>query len=62
MISEETRNKWKSKLKVILNHQNKLNNWELGFIDSIDMILNKDDDISLKQSSILTRVYEKVSE
>lgn len=62
MISDETRNKWKSKLKVILNHQNKLNDWELGFIDSIDMILNKDDDISLKQSSILTRIYEKVSE
>jgi len=60
MISDETRNKWKSKLKHILNHQDKLSDWELTFIDSIDSVLSKDHDISFKQSSILSKIYEKV--
>jgi hypothetical protein len=60
MISEETRNKWKSKLNHILKHQDKLNEWEIGFIDSIDILLSKNEDISFKQSSILSRIYIKV--
>lgn len=60
MISDELKNKWKSKLNHIKNHQDKLTDWELGFIDSIDNILSKNEEISFKQSSVLSRIYDKV--
>jgi hypothetical protein len=64
MISNETRLKWKNKLETIQVANDRgiieLTAWEVEFIDSIDSIINNDGDLSFKQSSCLSKIYEKV--
>jgi hypothetical protein len=64
MISEETRMKWDRYLKTIHDSVESgeldLNPWEEEFIDSISIIRSNRKDLSFKQSSCLTRIYEKV--
>ena len=63
-VSEETRKKWKDKLQTIeeaLNYRcNELSKWEEEFLNSIHERIFADKDISFKQSSCLSRIYEKV--
>lgn len=64
MISEETRMKWNRYLKIIHtaveSGELQLNTWEEEFIDSISVVLSNGKDLSFKQSSCLTQIYEKV--
>lgn len=64
MISEETRMKWDRYLRTIhdsvVSGELNLNPWEEEFIDSISTVLSNNKDLSFKQSSCLTRIYEKV--
>lgn len=64
MISEETRAKWNRRLKAIHGSVEsgklQLNSWEEEFIDSISVVLSNGKDLSFKQSSCLTQIYEKV--
>jgi len=64
MISDELRNKWNKKVNAIKeaieNKSIDLNDWEISFIDSIDIQLNNKKDISFKQSSILSKIYDKI--
>jgi len=64
MISDELRNKWNKKVNAIKeaieNKSIDLNDWEISFIDSIDIQLNSKKDISFKQSSILSKIYDKI--
>lgn len=64
MISHDTRMKWDRYLKTIHaaveSGELDLNIWEEEFIDSISTVLSNDKDLSFKQSSCLTRIYEKV--
>lgn len=64
MISDELRNKWKRKLNTIKeaidDNKLNLNDWELSFIDSIDTQLSNEKDLTIKQSSVLYRIYDKI--
>lgn len=64
MISTELKNKWKIKIKTILEAQDtgiiKLNDWELGFIDSVDITLSENKELSFKQSSCLSKIYNRI--
>ena len=64
MISDELRNKWNKKVNAIKqaieNKSIDLNDWEISFIYSIDIQLNSKKDISFKQSSILSKIYDKI--
>lgn len=64
-VSEETRDKWKSKLTAIrdaVNYKNiELSEWEDGFINSIYEPVFIGKDISFKQSSCLSRIYQKIN-
>lgn len=63
MISEETRKKWKAKVETILKSVEagnlELNEWETGYIDSIDEQLSKGKDLSFKQSQCLNKIFER---
>jgi hypothetical protein len=63
-VSEETRKKWKDKLQTIEEALNcgciELSKWEEEFLNSIHERVLADNDISFKQSSCLSRIYEKV--
>jgi hypothetical protein len=60
MISEETKNKWRDKINFCVDNQDKLSEWEMDFIDSIDDWLSKGKDLTHKQTKVLNRIFEKV--
>lgn len=65
MISTKTREKWINKKNAILGSLDcgeiVLNEWEMNFMDSIDKVLESENGlISVKQSKVLNRIYEKV--
>jgi hypothetical protein len=63
-ISDETRKKWKEKIESIIEADNygciTLTAWEQGFVDSVFLVLDSGKDLSMKQSSALSRIYEKI--
>jgi hypothetical protein len=63
-VSEETRKKWREKVETIIEANNygciELNEWESGFIDSVYVSILADKDLTFKQSSALSKIYEKV--
>jgi hypothetical protein len=67
MISEETRKKWKQKIETIIGANEsgygvlELTEWEASFIDSIEQQICSGKDLSFKQSSILNKIYDRIS-
>ena len=63
-ISDETRARWKDKIESIIEADNygciALTDWEHGFIDSVYLVVTSGKDLSMKQSSALSRIYEKI--
>jgi hypothetical protein len=64
MITNSTREKWKMKLKTIQEaveyNYIELNEWEEGFLDSVEKLLTGGSDISIQQSISLNRIYGKI--
>ena len=61
MISKETRQKWKDKVKECIENVHKLNDWENEFIDSIEIRLSKQEDLTHKQSKVLNRIFPNLN-
>ena len=63
-ISEKTKEGWKNKLKTVQEAYFvgciELNQWELDFTISIDILLNEGKELSFKQSSVLSKIYAKI--
>ena len=63
-VSPDTRKKWREKVETIIEANNygciELSEWEFGFIDSIYVSILSDKDLTFKQSSALSKIYEKV--
>jgi hypothetical protein len=64
-VSQITRDKWKEKIETILEAYNygciELNDWEHQFIDSVyGQVFGEERDLTFKQSSALSKIYEKV--
>ena len=65
MISDETREKWKTKVETIFEAcevgQCELNEWETDFFNSIyNQVIEQVKDLSWKQSQALNKIYAKV--
>jgi len=61
MISDETREKWKSELAYIQTYGlDYLNEWETEFLDSVIELLEFDEDLSFAQSKVLRRIFDKI--
>jgi hypothetical protein len=63
-VTEEMREKWKDKVETITKSieygQLELNEWETDFMNSIYGLVLDGKDLSFKQSSCLTRIYNKI--
>lgn len=62
MISEQTRKKWIKRTNWLIEQQDKLNDWELGFIESVDGLLETEKDLTLKQSYKLGEIFKRIDE
>ena len=65
MITEDMRSKWKNQIEIIQGSydadQLDMNDWEIGFFDSIyDKVINQGQDLSWKQSKVLSELYGKI--
>lgn len=64
MLSKETKRNWRIQVETIQEAYNlcliELNNWEIEFLDSIEIQLHNKKDLSFKQSSILRKIYDKI--
>ena len=65
VISDETRDKWKTKIETIFEALNEgqinLNDWEIDFFTSIyGNVINEEKDLSWKQSQALNKLYERI--
>jgi hypothetical protein len=55
-ITDEMRTKWKKQIAFLEEHQDRLSEWELGFVDSV----GNGKDLSLKQSFKLGEIYRRI--
>lgn len=55
-ITDEMRDKWKTQIDFLEERQNRLSEWELGFVDSV----GNGKDLSLKQSFKLGEIYRRI--
>ena len=65
MISDETRDKWKTKIETIFEaaevSQIELNDWETDFMESIhNQVVYQNKDLSWKQSQALNKINERI--
>jgi hypothetical protein len=64
MISQQTIDTWNNKIKTIKSaiktKHITLNDWELRFINNIDSLLHSNIEISFKQSSTLSKIYDRI--
>lgn len=65
MISDETRQKWDDKIEAIIEacYGEVINftDWENEFVDSLSITRSKGNDLSHKQSKVLSKIYEKIN-
>ena len=61
-ISNQTRRKWAKRVAFCLEQQALLTDWELGFIEDMDRLLDKKIDLRIGQSFKLNEIYHKVEE
>ncbi len=63
MISEETREKWKTRTSCLIaqgfHGEIALNEWETDFLCNVSRLVDSNKDLSFKQSSTLTKIYNK---
>ena len=64
MLSEKRVQEWKDQLQTIFESIEVCclspNNWEVEFLDSIELQLSQDKELSFKQSSILRKIYGRI--
>lgn len=64
MITEKRVQDWKHQIETIIGSYDvqclELNNWEVEFVDSIEMDLSSGKQLSFKQSSILRKIYDRI--
>lgn len=61
-ISNQTRRKWAKRVAFCWEQQDLLTDWELGFIEDMDRLIDSGTDLRLGQSYKLNEIYHKVEE
>jgi hypothetical protein len=62
LVSDATRQGWRDRVAFLWAHGRYLNEWELGFIQSIKAQLDERRDLSLAQSSKLGKIFHREQE
>ena len=59
-ISDQTRRKWAKRVAFCLEYQDLLTDWELGFMEKMDILLDKEIDLSIRRSFKLGEIFKRV--
>ena len=63
LVSEETKKRWRERLDYLLETKDgELSEWEEGFVQDIERLMEKGKPLSLAQSSKLNQIFHKVEE
>jgi len=55
------RDEWRQMVDDCMDRESKLSEWEFSFIDSLNILLDNDYSLSLKQIDVLDRIWENVT-
>ena len=62
MLTDATRHKWRIRTDWLIEQQDKLTDWELGFIEKMDILLDRGMDLTIGQSFKLGEIFKRVDE
>ncbi len=62
MITDTTKQKWRTRTDWLIEQQDKLTDWELGFIEKMDILLDREMDLTLRQSFKLGEIFKRIDE
>ncbi len=62
MLTDATRQKWRTRTDWLIEQQDKLTDWELGFIEKMDILLDREMDLTIGQSFKLGEIFKRVDE
>ena len=62
MITDATRHKWRIRTDWLIEQQDKLTDWELGFIEKMDILLDRGMDLTIGQSFKLGEIFKRIDE
>ena len=62
MLTDATRQKWSTRTDYLIEQQNKLTDWEIGFIEDMDRKLDSGMDLTIKQSFKLGEIFKRIDE
>ena len=61
-LNEATWEKWRRYTAFCKKHLDKLNDWEVAFIDDVDSMLEMNRELSTKRSFELNEIYHRLEE
>jgi len=59
-MSPEIEKKWDDRIALMLERADRLNEWEVGFIDSLEIRRSEGRELTFLQSSKLNQIFNKV--
>ena len=62
MLTDATRQKWRIRTDWLIEQQDKLTDWELGFIEKMDILLDRGMDLTIGQSFKLGEIFKRIDE
>ncbi len=62
MLTDATRQKWRIRTDWLIEQQDKLTDWELGFTEKMDILLDRGMDLSIGQSFKLGEIFKRIDE
>ncbi len=62
MLTDATRHKWRIRTDWLIEQQDKLTDWELGFIEKMDILLDRGMDLTIGQSFKLGEIFKRIDE
>ncbi len=62
MLTDTTRQKWRTRTDWLIEQQDKLTDWELGFIEKMDILLDREMDLTIGQSFKLGEIFKRIDE
>lgn len=61
-ITPQMRRKWDKRIAYCLEHSEEMNEWEVSFINSLEVQRAAEKDLSFRQVQKLYQIYKKVEE
>jgi len=64
MVSQETKDRWRQKIKTIIEAKEKgllqLNPWEADFMFNMEWVMNHEGSLTMNQSLALNSIYRRI--